>query len=192
MDRDPMRIGFAMTGSFCTLKEVINSLRRVRECGYDILPIMSETVCSTDTRFGKSCDFIAEVENICNSKVLSSVTSVEPIGPKKLIDALIIAPCTGNTLAKLAGGINDSCVALAAKATLRNNKPVIIAPSTNDGLGASAKNIGLLLNTKNIYFVPFGQDDPFDKNNSLVAKWDYLPKALESALKGEQLQPILM
>ena len=114
-----------------------------------------------------------------------------PLRPKKLLDALVIAPCTGNTLGKLACGINDGCVPLAAKATLRNNCPVIIAPSTNDGLGASAKNIGLLLNTKNIYFVPFGQDDPIGKNNSLVAKWDYLIPAVEMALEGKQLQPIL-
>ena len=127
-----------------------------------------------------------------SSSIIASIPAAEPIGPKKLIDALVIAPCTGNTLGKIASGINDGCVPLAAKATLRNNCPVIIAPSTNDGLSASAKNIGILLNTKNIFFVPFGQDDPIGKNNSLVAKWDLLLPAIESALEYRQLQPVLV
>ena len=192
MDATNIRLGFAMTGSFCTMRKVTDIMRHIKQSGYDIFPIMSETVFSTDTRFGKCEDYINEIEEICGRKIISTVTGAEPIGPKKLIDALVIAPCTGNTLGKLASGINDGCVPLAAKATLRNNRPVIIAPSTNDGLSASAKNIGLLLNTKNIYFVPFGQDDPVGKNNSLVAKWDYLLPAVESALSGKQLQPVLM
>lgn len=191
MNISSVQVGFALTGSFCTLRSVIDSLRKMKEYGFNILPIMSESVFFTDTRFGKCKDFIEEVEDICQNKIITGITAAEPIGPKKLIDALVIAPCTGNTLAKLANGIYDSTVPLAAKATLRNNKPVIIAPSTNDGLSASAKNIGLLLNTKNIYFVPFGQDDPFKKNNSLVAKFDQIIPAVESALRGEQLQPIL-
>jgi len=192
MDASKIRLGFAFTGSFCTMRKVTDILKTVKEKGYDIFPIMSETVYSTDTRFGKCSDYINEIQDICGRKIIASVTAAEPIGPKKLIDALIIAPCTGNTLGKLANGIYDGCVPLAAKANLRNNRPVIIAPSTNDGLSASAKNIGTLLNTKNIFFVPFGQDDPFDKNNSLVAKWDYLLPAVESALEGKQLQPIIM
>lgn len=192
MDVCSTRLGFAFTGSFCTMRTVTDIMRKAKEKGYDIFPIMSETVYSTDTRFGKSKDFIDEIEGICGRKIIASVTAAEPIGPKKLIDALVIAPCTGNTLGKLANGIYDGCVPLAAKANLRNNRPVIIAPSTNDGLAASAKNIGNLLNTKNIFFVPFGQDDPIGKNNSLVAKWDYLIPAVESALRGEQLQPIIM
>ena len=192
MDVCSTRLGFAFTGSFCTMRTVTDIMRKAKEKGYDIFPIMSETVYSTDTRFGKSKDFIDEIEEICGRKIIASVTAAEPIGPKKLIDALVIAPCTGNTLGKLANGIYDGCVPLAAKANLRNNRPVIIAPSTNDGLAASAKNIGNLLNTKNIFFVPFGQDDPIGKNNSLVAKWDYLIPAVESALRGEQLQPIIM
>lgn len=192
MDVCSTRLGFAFTGSFCTMRTVTDIMRKAKEKGYDIFPIMSETVYSTDTRFGKSKDFIDEIEEICGRKIIASVTDAEPIGPKKLIDALVIAPCTGNTLGKLANGIYDGCVPLAAKANLRNNRPVIIAPSTNDGLAASAKNIGNLLNTKNIFFVPFGQDDPIGKNNSLVAKWDYLIPAVESALRGEQLQPIIM
>ena len=191
MDISPKRIGFALTGSFCTLRVVIDTLYKIKERGCDILPIMSETVFSTDTRFGKCRDFIDEVEAICQNKIISTIAAAEPIGPKKLIDALLIAPCTGNTLGKIATGITSGCVPLAAKATLRNNRPVIIAPSTNDGLSASAKNIGLLLNTKNIYFVPFGQDDPIGKNTSLVAKWDFVLPALDKALEGEQLQPIL-
>jgi len=192
MEKSNVRLGFAFTGSFCTMRVVTDTMRKVKEKGYDVFPIMSETVYSTDTRFGKCKDFIDEIEDICQRKIIATVTAAEPIGPKKLIDALVIAPCTGNTLGKLASGIYDGCVPLAAKATLRNNCPVIIAPSTNDGLGASAKNIGMLLNTKSIFFVPFGQDDPVGKNNSLVAKWDMLLPAVESALKGEQIQPILM
>ena len=192
MDLSALRLGFALTGSFCTLRSVTDILYKVKERGFQIVPIMSETVYHTDTRFGTCKSFIDEIENICQRKIISDIPSAEPIGPKNLLDALVIAPCTGNTLGKLAAGINDGCVPLAAKATLRNNKPIIIAPSTNDGLGASAKNIGLLLNTKNVYFVPFGQDAPFDKNNSLVAKWDYVIPTLERALEGKQIQPVLM
>lgn len=192
MDESKVRLGFAFTGSFCTMRVVTDTMRKVKEKGYDVFPIMSETVYSTDTRFGKCKDFIDEIEDICQRKIIATVTAAEPIGPKKLIDALVIAPCTGNTLGKLAAGIYDGCVPLAAKATLRNNCPVIIAPSTNDGLSASAKNIGVLLNTKNIFFVPFGQDDPIGKNTSLVAKWELLIPAVESALNFKQLQPILM
>lgn len=191
MDERTVRLGFAFTGSFCTMRVVTDTLRKVKEKGYDIFPIMSETVYSTDTRFGKCTDFNNEIEGICGRKIISTIPEAEPIGPKKLIDVLVIAPCTGNTLGKIAQGIYDGCVPLATKAALRNNCPIIIAPSTNDGLGASAKNIGLLLNTKNIFFVPFGQDDPVGKQNSLVAKWDLLVPAIESALKGEQMQPIL-
>lgn len=192
MDAKNTRLGFAFTGSFCTMRVVTDKLRSVKAAGYDIFPIMSEQVYSTDTRFGKCKDFIEEIENICGRKIIANIKAAEPIGPKKMIDALVIAPCTGNTLGKLANGIYDGCVPLAAKATLRNNCPVIIAPSTNDGLSMSAKNIGTLLNSKGFFFVPFGQDDPIGKNTSLVAKWDYLLPAVESALEGVQLQPILM
>jgi dipicolinate synthase subunit B len=192
MSENNVRLGFAFTGSFCTMRVVTDTLYKVKEKGYDIFPIMSETVYSTDTRFGKCSDFIDEIEDICKKKIISTVPAAEPIGPKKLIDALVIAPCTGNTLGKIASGIYDGCVPLAAKATLRNNCPVIIAPSTNDGLSTSAKNIGMLLNMKNFFFVPFGQDDPIGKNTSLVAKWDMLIPTIEHALKFKQIQPILM
>lgn len=192
MDESNIRLGYALTGSFCTLRKAVDALKILAEQSYELFPIMSETVFATDTRFGKCRDFRIEIEGICGRAIISTVPQAEPIGPKKLLDALVIAPCTGNTLAKLALGVNDGCVPLAAKASLRNNCPIIIAPSTNDGLGASAKNIGMLLNTKNIYFVPFGQDDPFGKNNSLVAKWELLPQAVEEALHGRQLQPVLV
>lgn len=192
MNADSIKLGFAFTGSFCTMRIATDVLKSVKEKGYDVFPIMSETVYSTDTRFGKCRDFIEEIENIAGKKIISTIPGAEPIGPKKLIDALIIAPCTGNTIAKIALGINDGCVPLAAKATLRNNRPVIIAPSTNDALGANAKNIGLLLNTENIFFVPFGQDDPQGKNNSLIAKWDMVIPTIEEALKFKQIQPVIM
>lgn len=192
MNVDSVKLGFAFTGSFCTMRIATDTLRAVKEKGYDIFPIMSEVTYSTDTRFGKCKDFIDEIEDIAGRKIISTITGAEPIGPKKLIDALVIAPCTGNTLAKVALGINDGCVPLAAKATLRNNRPVIIAPSTNDALGANAKNIGLLLNTENIFFVPFGQDDPVGKNNSLIAKWNMVIPTIEAALKFKQIQPVMM
>lgn len=192
MNADSIKLGFAFTGSFCTMRIATDVLKLVKEKGYDVFPIMSETVYTTDTRFGKCRDFIEEIENIADKKIIYTIPGAEPIGPKKLIDALIIAPCTGNTIAKIALGINDGCVPLAAKATLRNNRPVIIAPSTNDALGANAKNIGLLLNTENIFFVPFGQDDPQGKNNSLIAKWDMVIPTIEEALKFKQIQPVIM
>ncbi len=185
-------IGFAMTGSFCTFKKVVNELKKLKEnTGANFIPIMSENAYSIDTRFGQAADFINQIEEITGKKVIHTIAGAEPIGPKNLLHALIIAPCTGNTLAKLAGGITDTSVTMAAKATLRNKNPVIIAPSTNDGLGASAKNIGSLLNNKNIFFVPFGQDDPFQKNNSLVADMSLIEKTLEAALSGIQTQPVL-
>ena len=192
MNADSVKLGFAFTGSFCTMRIATDVLRSVKEKGYDIYPIMSETVCSTDTRFGKCKDFRDEIEEIAGRKIICTIAGAEPIGPKKLIDALVIAPCTGNTIAKIALGINDGCVPLAAKATLRNNRPVIIAPSTNDALGANAKNIGLLLNTQNIFFVPFGQDDPAGKNKSLVAKWDMVIPAIENGLEYRQMQPAIL
>ncbi len=184
-------IGFAMTGSFCTFSIVMEELKELQKTGANIIPIVSQNVQSTDTRFGKAEDFIKQLETICGNKVIKTIKEAEPIGPKKLLDALLVAPCTGNTLAKLANGITDTGVTMAAKATMRNACPVVIAVSTNDGLGASAKNIGLLLNMKNIYFVPFGQDDPVKKCNSLVANMSKMRESLEMALEGVQIQPIL-
>ena len=161
-------VGFALCGSFCTFKKVIPQMKKLVDEGYKVIPIMSDTAYNTDTRFGKSMDFNKEIEEICKTEIVHTITGAEPIGPKELLDALVIAPCTGNTLGKLANGISDTSVTLATKAHLRNQRPVIIAVSTNDGLGNNAKNIGTLLNMKNVYFVPFGQDDYIEKENSLL------------------------
>ena len=184
-------VGFAITGSFCTFQKVIKELEKLAGTGVNIMPIMSETAYSTDTRFGTAKEHTDKIEAICGQNIVHTIAGAEPIGPKNLLDALIIAPCTGNTLAKLAGGITDTSVTMAAKATLRNGKPVILAVSTNDGLGGSAKNIGTLLNTQNIFFVPYGQDDPVLKNNSLVADMSKIEDTLRLALTGKQIQPVV-
>lgn len=191
MDLRDKNIGFAMTGSFCTFSRVIKELERLTIMGANVYPIMSEISYSTDTRFGTCADFREKIEGICQKPIIKSVKEAEPIGPKGYLDLLIVAPCTGNSLAKLAKGITDSSVTMAAKAHLRNQKPVLIAVSTNDGLGNSAKNIGELLNAKNIYLVPFGQDDYVKKPNSLVADMSMIIPSAEAALDGIQLQPIL-
>ncbi len=190
MVNSPLKVGFALTGSFCTFDKVINELEKLSQV-YDVTPIMSPASYQTDTRFGKAEDFKEKIKSICNKEIISQITAAEPVGPKKLFDIMVIAPCTGNTLAKLASGITDTCVTMAAKAHLRNERPLLIAPSTNDGLGANAKNIGLLLNMKNIYFVPFGQDDPFNKHKSLVADFTRIIPAIKEALHEKQLQPLL-
>lgn len=186
------RLGFAVTGSFCTLKKTLEIMKKVKAEGYDIFPIVSEIVYSTDTRFGESLYFINEIENICGRKVIKSVKESEPIGPKGFIDALVVLPCTGNTLAKTANGITDSSVTMAIKAHLRNDRPVLIGVSTNDGLGNSAKNIGKLMNMKNIFLIPFRQDDCKNKPNSLVADFDLTIPALECAIEKKQIQPLLI
>lgn len=184
-------IGFALCGSFCTLKTVIEQMKALKELGYNILPIMSETVYNTDTRFGLATDFINKVKEICDNDIIHSIKEAEPIGPKSLLDLLIIAPCTGNTLAKLAYGITDSSVTMAAKAHLRNERPLLIAPSTNDALAAAGKNIGTLLNYKNIFFVPFSQDMPEGKPRSAISDFSLIPGSVLAALNGRQLQPII-
>ncbi len=184
-------VGFAMCGSFCTFSKTVPQIKNLVSSGYNVLPIMSENAYSTDTRFGKAEEFISEIERITQNKVFHTIKEVEPIGPKKMCDVLIIAPCTGNTLAKLAQGITDTSVTMAAKSHLRIKRPVLLCLATNDGLGASAQNIGRLLNTKNIYFVPFGQDDPDKKPNSLVADFDLIPQCAEKTLQGIQHQPII-
>jgi len=184
--------GFALCGSFCTFSRVTQQMQTLVNSGISLVPIMSFNAYSTDTRFGKADDFIRRIEDICSHKIIHSLTGAEPIGPKKIIDALIIEPCTGNTLAKLALGIADTPVTLAAKSNLRNQRPVVIAVSTNDALGNAAKNIGALQNTKNIFFVPYSQDDPENKPNSLVADFSLTGKTLEYALDGKQLQPMIV
>jgi len=184
-------VGFAMCGSFCTFKKVVPEIKRLKDGGYDVVPIMSETAYSTDTRFGKAKDFIGEIEEICQRKIIHTIPDAEPIGPKKLLDALIIAPCTGNTIAKLACGICDTSVTMAAKAHLRNGRPLIIAVSTNDGLGLNMKNIGILSASKNVFLVPFGQDDAIGKPTSLVADMTKIEATLKAALSKEQVQPLI-
>lgn len=187
-----VRVGFAFCGSFCTFSPALKALERVHARYGDVTPIVSESSASTDTRFGAARSFMTEMERICGKPVIDSIAKVEPIGPKGLLDVLVICPCTGNTLAKLANGITDTAVTMAAKAHLRNGRPVVLCPATNDGLAASAKNIGLLLDKKNLYFVPFRQDDPVKKPTSLVADFSKVEDAVDAALAGKQLQPVLL
>ena len=189
---ESVRVGFALCGSFCTFDKAIGALERVKGEFGDVTPIVSERGAALDTRFGNAHDFLREIERICDRRVISTIQAAEPIGPKGLLDVLVIAPCTGNTLAKLAAGVTDSSVTMAAKAHLRNGRPVVIAVSTNDGLGASASNIGTLLCRKQIYFVPFRQDDPVGKPTSLLADFSRIPDAIRAALEGRQLQPVLL
>jgi dipicolinate synthase subunit B len=185
-------VGFALCGSFCTFKKVIPQMKKLVNDGYRVIPIMSHTAYTTDTRFGKARDFNEEIEQICKEKIIYTISGAEPIGPKQLLDALVIAPCTGNTLGKLANGISDTSVTLGAKAHLRNGRPIIIAVSTNDALAGCAKNIGMLQNLKNYYFVPYKQDDYEKKPNSIVADFDLLPETIEAALHRKQLQPVIL
>ena len=186
------RVGFALTGSFCTLDNALRAMEETAASYPNILPILSETMAATDTRFGRAEAFRQRAETACGRRAMTSIPEVEPIGPKGLLDVLVIAPCTGNTLAKLAAGIADTAVTMAAKAHLRNGRPVVLAVSTNDGLGASGENIARLFQRKHYYFVPYGQDDPAAKPQSLKADFARLPAALEAALHGEQLQPVLL
>lgn len=181
-----------MCGSYCTHKEVLKALEKVCETYETVIPILSENSACNDTRFGDAKDLVAAVERMTGRSVIASVTAAEPIGPKKLLDALVIAPCTGNTLGKLANGITDTAVTMAAKAHLRNDRPVVLAVATNDGLSASAQNIGILLARKNYYFVPFGQDDAFGKPCSLIADFELIADTVEAALTGKQFQPLLL
>jgi len=185
-------VGFAFCGSFCTHHQVLKELEKL--CGeYEtVLPIVSEICCATDTRFGEAKDFLARIEHITGRQIMDSVEAAEPIGPKKLLDVLVIAPCTGNTIGKLAGGITDTAVTMAAKAHLRNDRPIVIAVASNDGLSGAARNIGELLVRKNYYFVPFGQDDPQKKPCSLIADFSRIGETVSAALEGRQLQPILL
>ena len=185
-------IGFAMCGSYCTFEAVFKQIEALTQLDYNIIPIMSENSYSLDTRFGDAAHWREKMREITGNRIIHTIPTAEPIGPKKLLDALIIAPCTGNTLAKLATGVTDTCVTLAAKAHLRNARPLLIAPSTNDALSNAAKNIGALLNYKNIYFVPYGQDSFEGKPNSMVADFTLIPKTLELALSGQQIQPIVI
>ena len=191
MDFRNKTIGFAMCGSFCTFKRAIDALEELSQTGANIIPIMSEISYETDTRFGAAEEFRDKLIKITGNEIIHTVKQSEPIGPKKLLDMLVILPCTGNSLAKIAGGIADTSVTMAVKAHLRNRRPVVIAVSTNDGLGTAAKNIGSLMNVKNLFFLPMGQDDWVNKENSLVADFSMLIPTMEAAFENRQFQPIL-
>lgn len=186
---EKLKLGFAMTGSFCTWAKVMPILERLTQT-YEVFPIFSPISYCSNNRFGKAEEWIEQARQASGHPVWHTIEEVEPIGPKNLLDAMVVAPCTGNTIGKLANGITDTCVTMACKASLRNGNPLILAVSTNDALGASARNIGQLMNAKNLYFVPMSQDDPLKKPTSLVAHFELLEDTLSQALKGQQLQPM--
>ena len=187
-----IRVGFAICGSFCTHSRALAELEHLTQVCDTVIPILSDASRNTDTRFGTAEDLVKRVEELTGQDIISSVREAEPIGPKALLDVLVIAPCTGNTAAKLAAGITDGAVTMAAKAHLRNGRPVVLALASNEGLSGGAKNIGELLNRKNYFFVPFGQDDPVKKPCSLVADFTQIVPTIEGALRGEQIQPVLL
>ena len=184
-------IGFAMTGSFCTFERVLKQMEALVRRGYEVVPVLSFNAGMLDTRFMTAEHLRARIVEITGNEPIDTLTGAEPIGPKKMTDVFLIAPATGNSLAKLAGGIYDTPALLGAKSHLRNDRPLVLAVSTNDGLGAAAQNIGRLLNVRNIYFVPFGQDDPVKKPRSLVADFSQIPRTIAAALSGVQMQPML-
>ncbi|GIO83788.1 dipicolinate synthase subunit B [Paenibacillus faecis] len=192
MNWQGITVGYAVTGSHCTLEEVMPQVQRFVDGGANVVPIISQSVKMTDTRFGQAEDWQKQLKDITGNDIISSIVDAEPLGPKKLLDVLAIAPCTGTTTSKLANAVTDSPVLMAAKATLRNGRPVVLAVSTNDGLGFNMANIAKLIVAKNIYFVPFGQDNPVNKPNSLVARMELVPETCYAALEGKQLQPVII
>ena len=186
-----MKIGFALCGSFCTFSKVFPVMEELAKY-HTVTPIFSHTAATLDSRFGKAADFLDKAEAICGTAPLLTIPEVEPVGPKKLFDILVIAPCTGNTLAKLSHSIADGPVTMAAKSHLRNGRPILLAVSTNDALAGAAENIGKLLGKKHYYFVPFGQDDPKNKPTSMVAHFEMIPAAVEAAAEGQQVQPLII
>ena len=192
MNLEGKRVGFVMTGSFCTFRKTINELKNIVKLGTKVVPIMSENSYTMNTKFGKAEDFINEIEEITGTKILHTIQEVEPLGPKDMLDILVVAPATGNTIAKLANDIIDGPATMAVKSHLRRERPVVIAVSTNNGLSGAGENIGKLLNRKHYYFVPFKQDNPITKPRSIVFDPSYLVKTIEYALDDEQIQPILL
>lgn len=186
------KIGFVLTGSFCTFSKTIPKMKELIDKGAEVIPIMSFNSYNLDTKFGKAQDFINMIEEITGKKIIHTIQDAEPIGPKRLTDVMVVAPCSGNTMAKLACDIIDTPATMAVKSHLRNNLPVVIAPSTNNGLSGNAKNIGILLNRKHYYFVPFRQDNPITKPRSIVFDSEYIVKTIEWALEDEQIEPILL
>lgn len=192
MNWNGITVGYALSGSHCTFAEVMPEIKRFVDAGANVVPIVSHTLVTTDTRFGTAKEWQEQLTSITGNEIISTIVQAEPLGPSKLLDVLVIAPCTGNTTSRLANAITDSAVLMAAKAQMRNSRPVVLAISTNDGLGLNAANIAKLLVAKHIYFVPFGQDNPIQKPNSLVARMDLVMEACEAALQGKQLQPLLI
>ena len=186
------KIGFVLTGSFCTFSKAIPKIKELTKLGADIIPVMSYNSYELDTKFGKAKDFIKEIEEICKKEIIHTIQEAEPIGPKHLTDIMIVAPASGNTMSKLACDIIDTPATMAVKSHLRNNLPVVIAPSTNNGLGANMTSIATLINRRNYYFVPFKQDNPLTKPRSVVFDPEYIVKTIEFALDGEQIEPILL
>lgn len=187
-----MKIGVGVTGSFCTLKNLLVALRAIMDAGHDITPVFSFNVSNLDTRFFKAKDFEDEVVRITGKLPLKTIVDAEPMGTSAGVDLMLVAPCTGNTLSKIASGITDTPVTMAVKATLRNNKPVVLSLSSNDALGANARNVGILLNTRNVFFVPFTQDAPLKKPNSLVADTTLILPTCEKAIEGKQITPLFL
>ncbi len=192
MELKDKKIGFVLTGSFCTFSKTIPKMKELINRGADIIPIMSFNSYNMDTKFGKAQDFIDKIQEITGKEIIHTIQAAEPIGPKRLTDIMVVAPCSGNTMSKLAYDIIDTPATMAVKSHLRNNLPVVIAPSTNNGLSGNAKNIGILLNRENYFFVPFRQDNPITKPRSIVFDSEYIIKTIESALDHEQIQPILL
>ncbi len=192
MELKDKKIGFVLTGSYCTFSKTIPKIKELVKKGSEVIPIMSYNAYNLDTKFGKAKDFIKEIQEITGKEIIHTIQDAEPIGPKKLTDIMVIAPCSGNTMSKLAYDIIDNPATMAVKSHLRNNLPVVIAPSTNNGLGANAQSIATLLNRKNYYFVPFRQDNPITKPRSIVFDFNYIIKTIEFALNNEQIQPILL
>jgi dipicolinate synthase subunit B len=192
MSINGLKIGFALTSSYCNFSNVFPIIEDLANKGADIYPIISNAVDAYDTRFGTAEEWKNKLIEISGKELIKSIVDAEPVGPKLKLDVLVVAPCTGNTTAKIANAITDTSVTMACKAHLRNQRPLVLAIATNDGLGANAKNIGLLLNTKNVFFVPFGQDDAANKPNSLIAEFDKIEETIEAAILGKQIQPILI
>ena len=185
-------IGFAITGSHCTYAEVYPEIERVVQAGASVIPIFSQTVLNISTRFGEAGEWADKIQDLTGQQAICTIPEAEPLGPSKRLDCLVIAPCTGSSLSRLANAQTDSAVLMAAKATLRNDRPVVLAISTNDGLGLNGMNIARLMNTKNFFFVPYGQDDPVKKMNSLVARMSMIIPTCEAAMDKKQLQPVII
>ncbi|WML43752.1 dipicolinate synthase subunit B [Neobacillus sp. PS3-40] len=186
------RIGFGLTGSHCTYDAVFPEIEKLVQAGAEVIPVVTFTVQNTDTRFGNGEDWIKKIEDLTGNKVIDSIVKAEPLGPKMPLDCMVISPITGNTMSKFANAMTDSPVLMAAKATLRNGKPIVLGISTNDALGLNGVNLMRLMATKNIYFIPFGQDDPIKKPNSMVARMSMTCETIENAISGKQVQPVIV